>query len=196
MTKTADCLIVGVGGQGTVLASRLVGNAALSAGFGVRGSETIGMAQRGGSVASHVRIGSGIASPIIPLGGAGVILAFEPCEGARALPYLKPGGLLVACDRAIQPFSLSGSGYDAGEVIRYLYDSVKNLIVLDGYLVEERCGAKCLNVTIVGAAIARGCFPFSMEEMERVIGGRFDARIAEMNKNALREGGAMAGGGE
>ncbi|MDR3075729.1 MAG: indolepyruvate oxidoreductase subunit beta [Synergistaceae bacterium] len=189
-----DCLIVGVGGQGTVLASRLVGNAALSAGLDVRGSETIGMAQRGGSVASHVRIGAGIASPIISPGGADVILAFEPCECARALEYLKPGGLVVVCGRAIQPFSLSGDGYDEPEVMRYISDSVKNLVVLDGDYIEEQCGAKSLNVAILGAAISRGALPFSLDGMEWVLDGRFGARVSEMNKHALRTGAQMASG--
>jgi indolepyruvate ferredoxin oxidoreductase beta subunit len=187
-----NCLIVGVGGQGTVLASRLVGNAALAAGFDVRGSETIGMAQRGGSVASHVRIGSGIASPLIAPGGADAILAFEPCECARAMGYLKPGGLVVVCGRPIQPFSPDGAGYDAGEVMRYIAESASGAVILDGALVEERCGAKRLNVAIIGAAISRGAFPFGMEDMERVIESRFSGKVAELNIKALRAGALIA----
>jgi indolepyruvate ferredoxin oxidoreductase beta subunit len=191
-----DCLIVGVGGQGTILASRLIGSAALGLGLDVRGSETIGMAQRGGSVMSHVRMGDGIHSPLISLGSADVILAFEPCEGARAVPYLRPDGLMIVCDRAIQPagfFNASGeSGYDLRAVIEYLRSSVERLCILDGEKINERCGARSLNVAILGAALFFGELPCSMEEMEGVIGERFDTYYAEMNKKALEFGASLA----
>jgi indolepyruvate ferredoxin oxidoreductase beta subunit len=186
-----NCLIVGVGGQGTILASRLIGNAALAIGLDVRGSETIGMAQRGGSVASHLRIG-GADSPMIAPGEADLILAFEPCEAARALPYFNPGGLMIACDRAIQPFG--PSGYDVREVIRYLRKSVKHIRILDGEAIISRVGARCLNVAMLGAAIACGALPVSMEDIEGIIAARFDARCADMNKRALRFGAGMMKG--
>jgi indolepyruvate ferredoxin oxidoreductase beta subunit len=189
-----NCLIVGVGGQGTVLASRLVANAALAVGLDACGCETIGMAQRGGSVASHVRIGGNIASPLIRPGEAGVILAFEPCECARALDFAKPDALIVVCGRPVQPFSPSGAGYDADEVMRYVAAAAKNLVVLDGEAIGKTCGARYLNAAILGAALARGALPFSMDDVERVITSRFDARVAEINKNALRAGALMAGG--
>ena len=84
-----NCLLCGVGGQGVVLASRLIAYAAMEKGNFVRTAETIGMAQRGGSVVSHVRIGDEIYSPQVPVGSADVILAFEPGEAVRCLPYLK-----------------------------------------------------------------------------------------------------------
>ena len=87
-----NCLLCGVGGQGVVLASRLIAYAAMEQGDFVRTTETIGMAQRGGSVVSHVRAGEEVHSPLIPAGGADVILAFEPGEAVRCLPYLKEGG--------------------------------------------------------------------------------------------------------
>ena len=87
-----NCLLCGVGGQGVVLASKLIAFAAMRQGKSVRTAETIGMAQRGGSVVSHVRIGEEIYSPQIPLKSADLILAFEPAEAVRSLPYLKAGG--------------------------------------------------------------------------------------------------------
>jgi len=187
-----DCLIAGVGGQGTILASRLLGNAALSLGLHVRGSETIGMAQRGGSVASHVRIG-GACSPLIPPGGADVILAFEPCEGARALPYLKVGGFMAVCDRELQPYSAGGAGgYDAAAVMASIKSAASRLCVLSGEYIIERCGAKCLNVAVLGAAIGMGVLPCSMEDMERVLDGKFGSRHADANKKALRIGAELA----
>ena len=89
-----NCLLCGVGGQGVVLASRLIAYAAMEKGNFVRTAETIGMAQRGGSVVSHVRIGEEIYSPQVPVGSADVILAFEPGEAVRCLPYLKKDGLV------------------------------------------------------------------------------------------------------
>jgi indolepyruvate ferredoxin oxidoreductase beta subunit len=184
-----DCMIVGVGGQGTILASRLIGIAAQNRGLDVRGSETIGMAQRGGSVVSHVRLGHDIDSPLISRKGADVILAFEPCEAVRALPYLKPDGVMIACDRAVQP----AAGYDAALMLRYLESAVRRLHVLSGEEINERCGERCLNVAILGAAISRGALPFSLEDIERALGERFDARRAEPNRAALRFGAGLAG---
>lgn len=86
---TKNVLLCGVGGQGTVLASRLIALAAMEKGMEARGAETIGMAQRGGSVVSHVRIGENIYSPMIPHRGADVLICFEPAEAVRCLPYLK-----------------------------------------------------------------------------------------------------------
>jgi indolepyruvate ferredoxin oxidoreductase beta subunit len=187
-----NCLIAGVGGQGSILASRLLGSAAMAKGLDVRGSETIGMAQRGGSVASHIRIGEGADSPLISPGQADAILAFEPCEAARALPYLKADGAMIVCGRAIQPSG--SSNYDAKNVIEYLESTVSRLLVLDGEHIKERCGARALNVAILGAAISRELFPFSTEDMEKIIDARFEAAYARMNKDALRFGAQLARG--
>jgi indolepyruvate ferredoxin oxidoreductase beta subunit len=158
----------------------------------VRGSETIGMAQRGGSVASHVRMGSNIHSPLILPGGADVILAFEPCEGLRAMTWLKPGGTMIVCDRAVRPFSSAGTGgYDAAEVMDHIASAVLRLHVLSGEYIGEKCGLRCLNVAILGAAAACGVLPFSMSDMERAISERFTDGAADMNKNALWTGAEM-----
>jgi indolepyruvate ferredoxin oxidoreductase beta subunit len=150
------------------------------------------MAQRGGSVASHVRMGRDIHSPMILPGDADVILAFEPCEGLRAMTWLKPGGMMIVCDRAVQPFSSGGAGgYDAAEVMAYIGSAAARLQILSGEYIAEKCGIMCLNVAVLGAAAACGVLPFSAGDMERVISGRFPGRIADMNKNALRIGAEM-----
>ena len=150
------------------------------------------MAQRGGSVASNIRSGEGAISPLISPGQADAMLAFEPCEAARALPYLKTDGVAIVCDRAVQP---SGSpSYDAKEVIKYLESVVTHILVLDGDLIKERCGARALNVTILGAAISGGLFPFSMEDREKIIDARCSAAYAKTNKDALRFGAELARG--
>ena len=117
MTSTS-CLLCGVGGQGTVLASKLLAYAYMQQGKSVRTAETIGMAQRGGCVVSHVRAGAEIHSPLIPKGKADVMIAFEPAEAVRCLPFLKQGGTVVVNQKAVKPVtaSLSGLAYtgDAG----------------------------------------------------------------------------------
>ena len=108
-----DILICGVGGQGTVLASKLIAAAAMEEGNTVHSAETIGMAQRGGSVTSHVRIGEAY-SPLIPKGKCDMILAFEPAEAVRNLPYLKKDGLVIVSSAPVKPTteSLHETGYD------------------------------------------------------------------------------------
>ena len=129
-----NCLLCGVGGQGVVLASKLIAYAAMEKGMEVRTSETIGMSQRGGSVASHVRMGQEIYSPMIPRHSADVILAFEPAEAVRSLSYLKKGGVVVVNKKAVKPVTaaLSRSCYDGGEMICYLRKQAERLYVVDG----------------------------------------------------------------
>ena len=98
-----DIILCGVGGQGTVLASRLISAAAMARSIPVMSAETIGMAQRGGSVFSHLRMGEGIYSPMIARGEADLIIGFEPGEAVRLLPFLKPGGQMIVSDRAVMP---------------------------------------------------------------------------------------------
>lgn len=106
-----SCLLCGVGGQGTVLASKLIATAAMERGEQARTAETIGMAQRGGSVVSHVRIGGQIHSPMIPIGQADILMGFEPGEAVRCLPYLKKGGTAVVSCKGVQPVtSTPGEG--------------------------------------------------------------------------------------
>ena len=188
-----DCLIVGVGGQGTILASRLIGMAALKLGFDVLGSETIGMAQRGGSVTSHVRVGRGIDSPLIPRRGADVILALEPCEAVRAVPYIKPDGVMIACDGAVLPAG-SSDAFDADSMLRYLRSAVGNIYVLSGEGIRENCGARSLNVAVLGAAVSCGSLPMSMEDIEEALRERFDTNRAEANRAALLFGAGMIAG--
>ena len=116
-----DVLICGVGGQGTVLASKLIAAAAMEEGNTVHSAETIGMAQRGGSVTSHVRIGEAF-SPLIPKGKGDMILAFEPAEAVRNLSYLKKDGTVIVNASPVKPTteSLHETGYDGTEMIAYL----------------------------------------------------------------------------
>lgn len=188
---TKNVLLCGVGGQGTVLASRLIALAAMEKGMEARGAETIGMAQRGGSVVSHVRIGEEIHSPLIPYKSADVIIGFEPAEAVRCLPYLKEGGCVVVSPAAIRPVTatLSGGTYTGQEMMEYLKENVQKLVAVDGASVCSRCGSgKVLNVALLGAAVASGLIGLSLEEMEQAVSKRVPEKFREMNLLALKLG--------
>jgi len=184
---TFNCMIAGVGGQGTVLASKLIAAAAMKHGFDVRTTETIGMAQRGGSVVSHVRIGEKMYSPLIPPGRADALIAFEPAEAVRQLPYLRPDGMLIVCDSAIKPVAAPGAVYEAAAMIDYLKANVRRLLVIDGRRLMEQC-AKTLNVALLGAAAQSGVFPFDADTIKEVIPEMLNERFWEMNLQSFELG--------
>ena len=187
-----NCLLCGVGGQGVVLASRLIAYAAMEQGDFVRTTETIGMAQRGGSVVSHVRAGEEVHSPLIPAGGADVILAFEPGEAVRCLPYLKEGGLVITNSRIVKPVtaSLGGSSYSGGEMLDYLKKQAGQVIVVDGDEICRRAGsAKVLNVALLGAAAKSGALGISMDEMLEAVRKNVKEKYIALNEKALKLGG-------
>lgn len=185
---TNSCLLCGVGGQGTVLASKMIAFAAMEKGENVRTAETIGMAQRGGCVVSHVRVGGSIKSPMIPVGGADVMIAFEPAEAVRCLSYLKEGGTVVVNKKAVKPVtaSLTGSTYDGSEMIAYLQDKVKNLIVVDGDAICEKCGsAKVLNMVLLAAAAKSGALSMNTEELKAAIAKKIPEKFKALNIKAV-----------
>ena len=187
-----NCLLCGVGGQGVVLASRLIAYAAMEQGDFVRTTETIGMAQRGGSVVSHVRAGEEVHSPLIPAGGADVILAFEPGEAVRCLPDLKEGGLVITNSRIVKPVtaSLGGSSYSGGEMLDYLKKKAGQVIVVDGDEICRRAGsAKVLNVALLGAAAKSGALGISMDEMLEAVRKNVKEKYIALNEKALKLGG-------
>lgn len=186
-----NCLLCGVGGQGVVLASKLIAYAAMEKGLNARTSETIGMSQRGGSVVTHVRTGEVVHSPMIPKGTADAVLAFEPAEAVRNLEYLKPDGVLVVNKKAIKPVTatLGNGSYDGSEMIGWLEKKVKNLYVVDAdALCREAGSPKVLNVALLGAALGSGVLDISMEEMEEQLMTCVKPRFVEMNLKALKLG--------
>lgn len=187
-------ILAGVGGQGTVLASKLLAKTAMAEGLFVRTAETIGMAQRGGCVVSHVRTGGRINSPMVPLGQADLVLGFEPSEAVRCLPYLRPQGTVVAAVRPIQPVTLTlkGGSYGAQEMIDCLRTRAGRLITVDGEKICRECGSpRVLNVALLGAAAASGCLGLSPEKLEQSLREMVPARFLEMNLKAFRLGGEL-----
>ncbi len=181
-------LLCGVGGQGTVLASRLIAAAAMNKGRNVRTAETIGMAQRGGCVVSHVRTGEEIHSPLIPLGGADVIIGFEPAEAVRCLSYLKPGGTVIVNSKAIKPVTsaLGGAPYEGGEMLAYLKNNISNLKIIDGEAVCESCGSsKVLNIALLAAAAQSACLEIGIEELKETVKRMVNPKLLDMNLKAI-----------
>lgn len=183
-----NIVLCGVGGQGTVLASKLIAAAAMEKGLPVMSAETIGMAQRGGSVFSHVRIGEDLYSPMIARGEADIIIGFEPGEAVRMLPFLREGGTVITSSREIIPVtaSLSGSSYTGSEMIAYLKKQVNNLSVIDGQKACEEIGSpKVLNLLLLGAAVRSGALGLSEEDIKAAIKKRLPEKFHELNFKAL-----------
>ena len=184
-----NIVLCGVGGQGTVLASKLLAAAAMSKDIPVMSAETIGMAQRGGSVFSHLRMGKNLYSPMIKTGTADLIIGFEPGETVRMLPYLKEHGQVVVSTHAINPVTatLSDSSYDAPPMIDYLKKHVENLTLIDADTICREIGSqKVLNMVLLGAAIRTGVLDFSLKEIEEVMKKTLPEKFHEMNLKALR----------
>ena len=195
-----NCLVVGVGGQGVVLASRLVAAACMDKGAFVRTAETIGMSQRGGSVASHVRsgvTGGDVPSSLIPAHGADLVLAFEPGEAVRAFGQLATGGSVVCAARPVVPSAAATSGYDGQAQIAWLRRNVPadRLAVLDVDVLErEGLSPKCLNVLLLGAAVGLGALPFGVDELRGAMAKLMKPKLIEMNERALALGIELARG--
>lgn len=183
-----NIVLCGVGGQGTILASKLIAAAAMNKNLPVMSAETIGMAQRGGSVFSHVRYGQGIHSPMIANGEADIILGFEPGETVRMLPFLKEGGTVVTSSRAIMPVTatLTGSSYNGGEMITYLREHVKELFIIDPQKACEEIGSpKALNTLLLGAAALSGALGLSEKDIKEAVKNRLPEKFHELNFKAL-----------
>lgn len=150
--QNLNVMIVGVGGQGTLLASRLIGNVMIAAGNDVKVSEVHGMSQRGGSVVTYVKAGDKVASPIIELGEADVILAFEQLEAARWLPYLRPDGKIIVNTQSIDPMPvITGAAEYPSGVIGSLSAAGADVVSVDALsLADEAGSSKAVNVVLIG----------------------------------------------
>lgn len=183
-----NCMLSGVGGQGTVLASRLIAQAAMANGEMAMTAETIGMAQRGGCVVSHVRCGKEVASSLIPKGMADIIIGFEPNEAVRVLPYLKKGGTVITTKRSVEPVTgaLTGKTYPGEVMIDYLKKTDARVIVVDAEeICKEVVSFKVLNIILLGAAVKSGVLGISPEEMKETIKERVKPKFVDLNLKAF-----------
>ena len=185
-----NIVLCGVGGQGTVLASKLIAAAAMEKGLRVMSAETIGMAQRGGNVFSNLRIGDSMHAPLLRSGQADVILGFEPGETVRMLHYLKPGGTVITNCRPVKPTTatLTGSSYDGSEMIAYLRENLAadRLLVVDGQEAIDKLGSpRVLNMVLLGAAIRTGQLGLTEEDIKKAMGRLIKPAFMELNLKAF-----------
>ena len=193
MEQTKSVMIVGVGGQGTLLASRLLGNVLTAQDYDVKVSEVHGMSQRGGSVVTYVRYGQRVHSPIIDKGQADVILCFELLEAARWLPWLKQGGTLIVNTQQIPPMPvITGDAVYPEEILSKLRAKGARVIALDALSLAQQAGsAKAVNVVLLGVMSTMLPFPESLwlETMEHTVPPKFLA----LNRSAFALGRTQAG---
>lgn len=193
-----NVLLTGVGGQGTVLAAKVLAQAAQAKGWQVRTAETIGMAQRGGSVVSHVRMGDNgeeVIAPLVAKGTADMIIAFEPAEAARVLPYLAPDGVMVSATTSIQPITaaLSTEPYLAEATIASLRgrlngsaEAPARFVLVDDEAVLSQVGnRKALNTVLLAFAFKTGHLPLSLGDLRDAIRACVKPRFVELNLAAI-----------
>ena len=184
---TTNIMIVGVGGQGTLLTSRILGNLAITQGYDVKISEVHGMAQRGGSVVTYVRFGEKVAEPIVEAGCADVLIAFEQLEALRYAHFLKPDGKLILNDQKIAPMPVvTGAAVYPENIIEDL--SKKNdVFSIDAQsLALELGNSKVFNVIVLGAVAKRMQFP--KEAWIETIKAVVPAKLVDLNIKAFEVG--------
>jgi len=185
-----NLIICGVGGQGVILAGNIIGGVALAAGCDVKKTDTLGMAQRGGSVVSHLRMASEVFSPLIKVGEADILLALEKLEAARWSHYLKPDGIAIVNDQALPPLSVSAGRekYPADEEITGVIEQrTNNYYLLKGTECAVGLGnIKALNVFMLGC-LSR-CLPFEEALWQDGIAESLPQKVVEMNLKAFEQG--------
>ena len=181
----------GVGGQGTLLATRMVGEAALAEGLPVTMSEIHGMAQRGGVVESSVVIGK-VFSPTIPDGEADILMAFEPLEALRAIPKCHAESLIIASTAPIVPFTVAvgQSTYpEVAELEQAIKEKVPNLLWLDAVELARKAGSeRASNTVLVGVLAGTGRLPIARHSWEEALQKTLPSRLVEINRQAFEAG--------
>lgn len=189
---TQNIMIVGVGGQGTLLASRILGNAVIREGYDVKVSEVHGMSQRGGSVVTYVKYGDKVFSPIIDKGEADIILAFERLEAMRALPFLKKDGKIILNDRAIAPMPVITGAAEYPQNIVEDLSKVTDITAVDALALSLEAGSsKAVNVVLIGV-LAKST-DISKDVWLEVIKQTVPEKFLELNLKAFELGYAYEG---
>jgi indolepyruvate ferredoxin oxidoreductase beta subunit len=185
-----NLIVAGVGGQGSVLASHIVAMAAIKEGLRARVGETFGAAMRGGAVASHVRLGKKIYSPLVPKDGADLVLALEPLEGIRnSVKYLRKGGLLLTNTRAWSPTDVN-IGLAEYPNTKTIEGAIKKLggraVSIDATSLAQKAGnVRAMNVVMLGALAGTGKLPMSVESIKQVIRENVPKGTEEVNLHAF-----------
>ena len=176
MANTKKIMIVGVGGQGTLLASRILGNTVIGEGYDVKVSEVHGMSQRGGSVVTYVKYGEKVWSPIIDRGEADLILAFEMLEAYRALPYLKVGGKMIANTQEMSPMPVITGAAKYPENIADKLSGAADVTLVDALTLAKEAGnTKAVNVVLIGLMAKNTDIPYEkwVESVRKTVPEKF-----------------------
>ncbi len=184
---TNNIMIVGVGGQGTLLTSRIIGKAALEAGFDVKISEVHGMAQRGGSVVTFVRFGDKVSEPVVEEGQADLIIAFERLEALRYAHFLKKDGVIVVNDCRIDPMTVTIGASTYPENILEDLKKAHTVYTIDGNKIAAELGnSRVLNSVVLGLAAKH--LPFSPETWLDMIATTVPPKTVALNQEAFKKG--------
>lgn len=188
INSTGNIMIVGVGGQGSLLASKLLGHLLLQEGYDVKVSEVHGMSQRGGSVVTYVRFGEKVYSPIIDKGQADFIVSFEKLEAARYLEYLKPDGRIVVNTQEIDPMPVvTGAASYPDNLLSKIEQTGVSVDAMDCLALAEKAGnAKAVNIVLMGRLSEY--FDISVEKWIKAIEECVPAKFVETNKKAFMLG--------
>ncbi len=186
--KTKNVMIVGVGGQGSLLASKLLGRLLLSKGYDIKVSEVHGMSQRGGSVVTYVRFGDKVYSPVIDKGEADFIVSFELLEAARWTEFLKPGGKIITNTQKVNPMPvIIGAAEYPQDLEEIMRAAGIDLDALDALTLAERAGSsKAVNLVLMGRLSKY--FDIPQEEWMQAIEASVPPKFLEMNKTAFKLG--------
>lgn len=189
-----NVLLAGIGGQGIILASKILAQCAFASGYMVRESELHGMAQRGGSVVSHVRFGEDVSSPLIQRGKADFLIALEELEGLRYAYYLKPHGVVILNRRRVAPPYLSEYGIPYPEDAQSRLEAMSaEVVCVNAFEIANEMGNPKLENIIVMGVLSR-YLPFTISTWERVIQESVPAKTIELNTAAFRKGRELVGG--
>ena len=186
--KTKNIMIVGVGGQGSLLASKLLGRLLMNEGFDVKVSEVHGMSQRGGSVVTYVRYGDKVYSPVIDKGQADFIVSFELLEAARWIEYLAPDGQLVTNTQQIDPMPvITGAAHYPEDLVEKMETAGAKVDAIDALALAEKAGSsKAVNIVLMGRL--SGYFPFSKEAWSTALEQTVPEKFLELNRKAFEAG--------
>jgi len=189
MVKEFNILITGVGGQGVILMSELLGKSAVEERLRVRGSEILGMAVRGGSVTSAIRLGDEVYGPLIPMGKCDALVGMEPSEALRNITYLSKSSLVIVNMAITLPFTISigKSKYPSlEEILEKLDNASGRVIKLDATQIAQQAGSLlATNIVMLGALFGIGKLPISIETIKETIRARFPAKTAPVNIKAF-----------
>jgi len=189
MVKEFNILITGVGGQGVILMSELLGKSAVKDGLRIRGSEILGMAVRGGSVTSVIRLGDEVYGPLIPMGKCDVLIGMEPSEALRNIAYLSKSSLVIINTAATIPFtvSLGKSKYPSlDEITGKLSKASNRIIKLDAAQTAQQAGSLLTtNIVMLGALFGTELLPIKMATIKETIQAHFSAKVAPVNIKAF-----------